>query len=144
LPTPLLYLSAFFEATRPEYYGRLLGVSQKGEWNAWIEYFLNGVERQAEDALSRAARINGLLDGWRSALAGTPSRSVVDLVELLGQNPTGPFPGLPGAWGWRTRPRSGPFNVWRMPASCFRSRMPAATGSSVPERSWRSWKSPPA
>jgi Fic family protein len=54
LPAPLLYLSAYFEATRREYYDRLLGVTQRGEWGAWIEYFLNGVARQSEDAVSRA------------------------------------------------------------------------------------------
>jgi len=94
LPAPLLYLSAFFEATRPEYYGRLLGVSQRGEWNAWIEYFLNGVARQSEDAVSRAARINGLLDRWRSSFAGAPSRATVDLVNLLGENPYWTVPGV--------------------------------------------------
>ncbi|MEA2563534.1 MAG: hypothetical protein QOH06_5038 [Acidobacteriota bacterium] len=92
LPAPLLYLSAFFEATRPDYYGRLLGVSQRGEWNAWIEYFLTGVARQAEDAVSRASRINGLLDQWRSSFAGLPS--TVDLVNLLGENPYWTISGL--------------------------------------------------
>jgi Fic family protein len=87
LPAPLLYLSAFFEATRREYYDRLLGVSQRGDWNAWIEYFLNGVARQSEDAVSRAARINDLLDGWRAAFAEAPSRSTADLIDLLGENP---------------------------------------------------------
>jgi Fic family protein len=94
LPAPLLYLSAFFEATRPDYYGRLLGVSQRGEWNAWIEYFLNGVARQAEDAVSRASRINGLLDQWRSSFAGGPSRAAEDLVSLLGENPYWTVPGV--------------------------------------------------
>jgi Fic family protein len=60
LPSPLLYLSAFFEVTRQEYYGRLLGVSNDGAWDAWLEYFLNGIARQAEDGLSRASRVNGL------------------------------------------------------------------------------------
>jgi len=92
LPAPLLYLSAFFEASRPDYYGRLLGVSQRGEWNAWIEYFLTGVARQAEDAVSRASRINGLLDQWRSSFAGLPS--TVDLVNLLGENPYWTISGL--------------------------------------------------
>src|SRR5438034_1265981 len=32
LPAPLLYLSAYFEATRPEYYARLLAVTENGEW----------------------------------------------------------------------------------------------------------------
>jgi len=28
------------------------------DWSGWLQYFLNGVARQAEDALSRAERIN--------------------------------------------------------------------------------------
>ncbi len=87
LPTPLLYLSAFFEATRPEYYERLLAVSERGAWPEWLEYFLNGVARQSEDALSRAERINGLLAGWRLAAAGTASKAVTALVDLLAENP---------------------------------------------------------
>lgn len=87
LPTPLLYLSAFFEATRQEYYARLLAVSERGAWPEWLAYFLNGVARQAEDALSRAERINGLLAGWRLAAAGSPSRVVTALVDRLAENP---------------------------------------------------------
>src|SRR5947208_9653684 len=51
LPTPLLYLSAFFEATRGDYYDRLQSVHAKSEWEEWLVYFLNGVARQSEDAL---------------------------------------------------------------------------------------------
>jgi Fic family protein len=88
LPAPLLYLSAFFEATRRDYYERLLSVSLRGEWAAWLEYFLNGVARQSEDALSRAARINALLAEWRLiAAAGSSSRVPFALVDLLAENP---------------------------------------------------------
>ena len=58
LPAPLLYVSAFFEATSNYYYEGLRGITERGDWTAWIEYFLNGVARQSEDALSRAERIN--------------------------------------------------------------------------------------
>jgi Fic family protein len=86
LPAPLLYLSAFFEATRRDYYERLLAVTARGEWGAWIEYFLNGVARQAEDALSRAERINHLVARWREKAAGR-SASTLRLVDLLAENP---------------------------------------------------------
>jgi Fic family protein len=85
LPSPLLYLSAFFEATRREYYARLRGITEAGAWEAWIEYFLNGVARQTEDVLSRASRINAHLDQWRLAVAGASTAS--ELVALLGENP---------------------------------------------------------
>jgi len=38
LPMPLLYLSAYLERNRQEYYRRLLAVSQRGEWNEWIGF----------------------------------------------------------------------------------------------------------
>ena len=87
MPSPLLYLSAFFEATRQEYYSRLLGVSQAGAWDAWLEYFLNGVARQSEDALSRAARINRLLTGWRRKVAGKGTKNAVLLIDAVAENP---------------------------------------------------------
>jgi Fic family protein len=87
LTSPLLYLSAFFEATRPEYYGRLLGVSSAGDWDAWLEYFLNGVARQAEDGLSRASRINKLLARWRRTLAGAGTKKAMLLLDVVAENP---------------------------------------------------------
>ncbi len=86
LPAPLLYLSAFFEATRADYYERLQGVHARSEWEGWLEYFLNGVARQSEDALSRAERINALLARWKDELAGA-SQAALKLVDLLAQNP---------------------------------------------------------
>ncbi len=87
LPAPLLYLSAFFEATRRDYYDRLLGVSARGEWSRWLEYFLNGVARQSEDALSRAERMNALLLKWRMAVAQVPSQMPAQLLDMLAANP---------------------------------------------------------
>lgn len=86
LSTPLLYLSAFFEATRPDYYDMLQSVHDRGEWEEWLVYFLNGVARQSEDALSRAARINALVARWRAELAGS-SQPALRLVELVAENP---------------------------------------------------------
>lgn len=87
LPTPLLYLSAFFEATRREYYERLGGVSSRGEWLPWLEYFLNGVARQSEDALQRAEQINKLLLAWRQAAVGLRSRTPALLLDMVAANP---------------------------------------------------------
>jgi Fic family protein len=87
LQEPLLYLSAFFEATRTDYYEGLRGVTERGDWTGWIEYFLNGVARQSEDALSRAERINRLIAGWRDKFAGGGSRVPLQLIDLLGANP---------------------------------------------------------
>jgi Fic family protein len=61
LPQPILYLSAFFERNRERYYELLLAVSQKGVWQEWIEYFLQGVAEESKDAVIRA---NSVIDLW--------------------------------------------------------------------------------
>jgi Fic family protein len=87
LPTPLLYLSAFFEATRRDYYDGLRGVSERGAWQDWLEYFLQGIARMSEDALNRATRINDLLAEWRSKLAGNSTNTPLRVLALLAANP---------------------------------------------------------
>ena len=87
LPSPLLYLSAWFEATRGEYYTRLLGVTQRGEWEEWLTYFLRGVVRLSEDAVSRIERLDELLAGWKGELAGGRSRQPEQALDLFAENP---------------------------------------------------------
>ena len=87
LPTPLLYLSAFFEAARRDYYEGLRGVSERGAWQDWLEYFLVGVARMSEDALSRAARMNNILSGWQRQVTGDSTNAPLHLVDLLAANP---------------------------------------------------------
>lgn len=57
LPQPLLYLSAYFEQHRAEYYDHLLVTSQKGDLMPWIAFFLRGVRRQARDSEERTVRL---------------------------------------------------------------------------------------
>jgi Fic family protein len=87
LPTPLLYLSAFFDATRRDYYEGLRSVTDRGEWDGWIQYFLNGVARQSEDAVGRAERINELLARWQGRLSGGGSKVPLLLLDMIGHNP---------------------------------------------------------
>ena len=87
MPSPLLYLSAFFEATRSEYYRQLFNLSAQGSWQEWLIYFLSGVAVQSEDALSRAERINSLLDKWKIQAASGGSHIPVEIVQRFVVNP---------------------------------------------------------
>ena len=87
LPSPLLYLSAFFEATRDEYYRQLFNVSNQGSWDSWLIYFLNGVALQAEDVLSRAEQINTLLDKWQTQMGGGGSQVPINMIQHFAVNP---------------------------------------------------------
>src|SRR5215210_7167125 len=65
LPEPLLYLSAYFERHRGAYYDHLLAVSQKGEWEGWLLFFLRGVSVEASDASRRAGKLFELRETYR-------------------------------------------------------------------------------
>ncbi|MPZ52860.1 MAG: Fic family protein [Acidimicrobiia bacterium] len=84
LSQPLLYLSAYFEQYRSQYYDLLLATSQKGDLTPWIDFFLRGVRQQARDAEERTVRLVELQIDLRSQLLdeGRPN-SVVQLAEHL-------------------------------------------------------------
>lgn len=94
MPSPLLYLSAYFEATRDEYYARLLGVTQKGEWEEWLHYFLRGVALQCADAVERMQRIDELCMRWKRDLAGMQSRLPERTLDIFTENPFWTIRGL--------------------------------------------------
>ena len=85
LPSPLLYLSAYFEATRDEYYRQLYNISMKGTWNEWLSYFLHGVAVQSQDVLSRAERINELIIRWQIEFGR--SKSIKNIINHFTVNP---------------------------------------------------------
>jgi len=87
LPLPLLYLSAFFERHRREYYDLLSAVSTRGAWDAWTRFFLQGVAEQCQDALRRAKRLQDLQAEWRARFAQTRSPSVRRLIDILFEVP---------------------------------------------------------
>ena len=88
LPLPLLYLSAYFEQHREEYYQYLLEVSADGKWRQWIIFFLKGVAEQADDAIVRARRLQDLQNTWRDKLSqARTSTSLLRLAEHLFEEP---------------------------------------------------------
>ncbi len=107
LPSPLLYLSAFLERRRQEYYGRLLAVSQKGEWEAWVGFFLSGVAEQSQDAVARAARLRALQAEYHARLQRARSSALLlKLVDGLFDHPAMTVPGArPRLRRRRHRPR---------------------------------------
>lgn len=86
LPRPLLYLSAYFERHRSEYYDRLQAVRERGEISQWLDFFLSGVSEQAAEAVRCAEELADLRETYRARLSGNRSRAI-EVVDLLFQNP---------------------------------------------------------
>ena len=88
LSAPLLYLSAYFARQRQTYYDLLQGVSERGEWEAWLLFFLDAVTNQADDALARAQRLQHLQQHWQQAVRQTrSSTSLLHLIDRLFESP---------------------------------------------------------
>jgi len=87
LSAPLLYISAFFEATRTDYYRYLYEVSASGNWYDWLIYVLNGIALQSADALSRTERITALISTWHNMVQSKPSAPVYEVIQRLAANP---------------------------------------------------------
>ena len=84
LPEPLLYLSAYFERYRNEYYRLLLAVSQSGKWIDWISFFLRGVAEQSRDALVRSDRLLQLWKNYRGEFQSARSSALqLRIVDQL-------------------------------------------------------------
>jgi Fic family protein len=67
LSQPLLYLSLYFKQHRAAYYRLLDLVRAEGDWEAWLDFFLEGVESTATNAVQTARRLVALFkeDGAR-------------------------------------------------------------------------------
>jgi Fic family protein len=95
LKAPLLYLSLFFKRHRAEYY-RLLGeVRKSGDWEAWTDFFLEGVATIADEAVDTARDVFALVNADRQRVLAASGASVI-AVRLLEQLPVHPVVTIPG------------------------------------------------
>lgn len=88
LDKPLLYLSAYFERNRQDYYERLLRVSTHGQWPEWILFFLQGIIEQSKDAFERARQLMDLQQQYHR-IVHTIKKSALQimLIDLLIERP---------------------------------------------------------
>ena len=89
LSQPLLYLSVYFKRHRDRYYELLDRVRQTGDWEAWLAFFLQGVQETAENAAATARRLTERFaaDRQRLATEGRKAGSALRVHEALQERP---------------------------------------------------------
>ncbi len=94
LREPLLYLSLYFKANRQSYYDLLNRVRSEGDWERWVEFFLDGVKQTAEQASDSARRILDLVEEDRRKIEelGRPAATVLLLHSWLRRKPITSIP----------------------------------------------------
>jgi Fic family protein len=85
LSQPLLYLSAFIDAHKSDYYDLLQRVRTHGDWVPWIRFFLQGVTETANAAGDQARALQGLREKYRAQLRDKPN--ALGLIDDLFINP---------------------------------------------------------
>lgn len=89
LREPLLYPSLFFKKHRPLYYELLNAVRLQGDWERWLDYFADGVEQSATQAVATAKQLLVLVDRDRDRIAtlGRSATSALAVLQALQRQP---------------------------------------------------------
>jgi Fic family protein len=94
LRQPLLYLSLFFKQHRARYYELLQNTREKGDWEAWLEFFFEGVAVTGNQAFETASKLLKLFEEDRSRIKtlGRASGSALELHRFFQRRPIGSIP----------------------------------------------------
>jgi len=89
LQKPLLYLSLYFKQHRNEYYRLLDLVRTEGDWEAWVDFFLEGVVKTAQNAVQTAQRLVALFkeDTQKIQTIGRVASTALRVFNALCERP---------------------------------------------------------
>ncbi len=89
LKEPILYLSLYFKTHRSRYYDLLQEVRLSGDWESWLEFFLEGVTETSEQGVASARRLMALFAEDRAKIStlGRPASSALRIHGEFQRNP---------------------------------------------------------
>jgi Fic family protein len=88
LSQPMFYLSEYLENHREEYYQRLKAISEEGDWNGWIAFFLQAITDQALQNSARVKAIQALYEEMKLAIQmATRSQYTVHVLDAIFSKP---------------------------------------------------------
>ncbi len=89
LKEPLLYLSLYLKTYRQTYYDLLQGVRERGDWEAWLAFFLKGIAETSQQATDTARELHDLFEKDRRRIErlGRPAASALRVHQRLQRHP---------------------------------------------------------
>ncbi len=88
LSRPMFYLSAYLERNRELYYQKLNAISEKNDWDGWIQFFLRAITEQAKENTRKARAILELYEEMKQKVPEiTRSRYAVQAIDALFARP---------------------------------------------------------
>lgn len=85
LSQPLLYLSYYFKLHRTEYYDRLQAIRDRGDWEGWLKFYLEGVRVVSNESTEKTRAVLTLRAADRNTLTqlGSKSGNALALLDHL-------------------------------------------------------------
>ncbi len=85
LPEPLMYLSGYLKQHQAEYYRRLSAIRTDGDWEGWVQFFLEAVQQAATQSERAVVGLASLVASDRRRLMAHPKGTAMSyrLFELL-------------------------------------------------------------
>lgn len=85
LPEPLMYLSGYLKQHQSEYYRRLSAIRTEGDWEGWVQFFLEAVQNAAAQSERAVVALASLVANDRRRLLAHPKANAISyrLLELL-------------------------------------------------------------
>ena len=89
LKEPILYLSLYLKTHRQTYYDLLQRVRERGDWEAWLAFFLEGIAETSRQAADTALELHDLFEADRRRIErlGRPAASALRVHQRLQRNP---------------------------------------------------------
>ena len=89
LREPMLYPSLFFKTHRRAYYDLLNDVRLTGDWERWLDFFAEGIQTSAVQAVATANAVLALVDADRDRIArlGRPAASALAVHQAMQRQP---------------------------------------------------------
>ena len=89
LREPMLYPSLFFKTHRRAYYDLLNDVRLTGDWERWLDFFAEGIQASAVQAVATANAVLALVDADRDRIArlGRAAASALAVHQAMQRQP---------------------------------------------------------
>ncbi len=95
LSKPCFYMSSYLQSNRKQYYQTLNTISKNGDWNPWIQFFLEGIIQHCETNTQLLRKMTDLYETSKSTFSNaTNSSFAISILDYVFRSPIFTIPDL--------------------------------------------------
>lgn len=87
IPSPIFYMSSYFERNRSEYINSLANISKNNDWQSWLYFFLTGIITESHNNTEKALNILALYENFKSMGDTIKSYYFIPILVFIFQHP---------------------------------------------------------